>query len=118
MLAFAVEKLAMMLHEAGREAVARNLVVRNDVPVRPFVEWQDLTEDAKEGRRVQARYLIDHAVDFRVSYASPHRIATLGLQLHEGPQNGLFALAGSVGAANVARPSYVGEDVARAQSEL
>jgi hypothetical protein len=52
-----VEALARMLHEAGREAVSRGLVVRTDMPVRPFVEWDALTPAAQEGRRVQARWL-------------------------------------------------------------
>lgn len=52
-----IEELARLLHEAGREAVSRGLVVRTDVPIRPFVEWADLAEEAREGRRVQARFL-------------------------------------------------------------
>lgn len=52
------EQLAQVLHEAGREAVAKNLIVRTDVPTRGFIEWADLTEEAREGRRVQARFLL------------------------------------------------------------
>jgi hypothetical protein len=58
-----IEALARLLHEAGREAVARGLVVRTDVPIRPFIEWDGLTGEAREGRRVQARFLAKHADD-------------------------------------------------------
>ena len=54
----AIESLAKILHESGREAVARGLVYRNDLPIRPFCEWDELSEDAKEGRRIMARYLV------------------------------------------------------------
>ncbi len=53
-----VNELAMVLHEAGREAVEKNLIVRTDVPTKGFMEWPDITEAAREGRRVQARYLL------------------------------------------------------------
>jgi len=55
-----VELLARVLHESGREAVARRLIYRNDLPVRPFAEWDDLHEDAKDGRRLMARFLLDY----------------------------------------------------------
>jgi hypothetical protein len=51
-----VEILAEILHESGREAVARKLThIKAD---QPFCEWSDLSEDAREGRRVMARYLL------------------------------------------------------------
>ena len=56
-----IEDLAKLLHEAGREAVARNLTLNRDEFARVFVEWPDLPEHAKEGRREQARYLVRHA---------------------------------------------------------
>lgn len=52
-----VEQLAQLLHEAGREAVEKKLIYRSDLPVKPFCEWAELPEDAKEGRRIQARFL-------------------------------------------------------------
>jgi hypothetical protein len=58
-----LERLARILHEAGRDAVEKRLLYRNDLPVKPFCEWDDLTEDAKEGRRSMARYLVAHAGD-------------------------------------------------------
>jgi hypothetical protein len=82
MFDFAVEKLAQLLHEAGREAVARGLVVRTDVPVRPFVEWPDLAEFAREGRRVQARYLIDHG-NINGGGEAPYRTLALSLYFAE-----------------------------------
>lgn len=52
-----VESLARELHEAGRAAVEAGLVI-NKVPGQPFFTWDEITEGAKEGRRVQARFLI------------------------------------------------------------
>lgn len=53
-----IELLAKLLHESGREAVDKKMVYRNDLPMKPFAEWDDLHEDAKEGRRMMARFLI------------------------------------------------------------
>lgn len=52
-----VETLAMELHEAGREAVAQGATL-NPFTHMDFVEWDKLPEHAKEGRRIQARYLL------------------------------------------------------------
>jgi hypothetical protein len=57
----AVEELATLLHESGRDAVQRNLLLNREELSRPFVEWDDLPDHAREGRRVQARFLIAHA---------------------------------------------------------
>ena len=51
------ETLAMSLHEAGREAVEKGAVV-NPGPNRLFIGWYDITEEAREGRRIQARFLL------------------------------------------------------------
>jgi hypothetical protein len=56
-----VETLARELHEAGREAVAAGQTLAQAVTtgaVWPFVEWADLPEQAREGRRVMARWLL------------------------------------------------------------
>lgn len=61
-----VEELARELHEAGRDAVeagatvaAEHLGERAEVESpRKFIEWDDLTENAKDGRRSQARNLL------------------------------------------------------------
>jgi hypothetical protein len=50
-----IDELARHLHEAGRAAVLAGQVV-NKVPG-PFLEWHQITDEAREGRRVQARYL-------------------------------------------------------------
>ena len=60
-LEFLTEEFAALLHESGREAVARNLVLNRAELARPFVEWDDLPDHAKEGRREQARFLMRHA---------------------------------------------------------
>jgi hypothetical protein len=52
------EELAKELHEAGRKAVEMNCVVRRDIPVKGFIEWDQLDEPAREGRRIQADYLL------------------------------------------------------------
>lgn len=54
-----IEKMARLLHESGRLAVKRRLVYRNDLPVKPFCEWDRLPEEAKEGRRLMARFMLD-----------------------------------------------------------
>lgn len=56
-----VEEVAKELHEAGRAAVEAGLVI-NKVPGQPFFEWDQITEQAREGRRVQARYLLSRFV--------------------------------------------------------
>jgi hypothetical protein len=56
-----VEELARELHEAGREAVVKGATVAADKfgeKTRIFMEWEDITENAREGRRIQARYLL------------------------------------------------------------
>lgn len=56
-----VEKIAKELHEAGREAVMKGLTVAVEKfgeHARKFVEWDELAETAREGRRIQARYLL------------------------------------------------------------
>lgn len=54
-----IEELAKELHEAGREAVENRKVVVKDPKFRRFLEWNEITEDAREGRRIQARYLLE-----------------------------------------------------------
>lgn len=56
-----VETLAKALHEAGRAAVLANKVHKKDgAPVGAirFFEWDEISEDAREGRRIQARWLL------------------------------------------------------------
>jgi len=52
-----VESLARELHEAGREAVMLGMVVNN--LGKPFLGWNEIPEHAREGRRIQARYLLN-----------------------------------------------------------
>jgi len=56
-----IEELAKVLHEAGRIAVERGNTVAHDkfgeVSTK-FLEWNEITENAREGRRIQARYLL------------------------------------------------------------
>ncbi len=57
-----VEDLAKQLHEAGREAVLKNKVVKKDgAPLGEikFLEWSEITEDAREGRRMQVRKMLE-----------------------------------------------------------
>lgn len=48
-----IERLARILHES--------MIYRDDVPVKPFAEWDELHEPAKEGRRMMARYIRAHS---------------------------------------------------------
>lgn len=62
-----VETLAMLLHEAGREAVEKGATVAAENlgdTARKFLEWGEISETAKEGRRIQARFLIARGIGF------------------------------------------------------
>ncbi|MDR3166022.1 MAG: hypothetical protein LBU13_10645 [Synergistaceae bacterium] len=52
-----VETLAEELHEAGRAAVEAGATVNPTGS--KFLEWDEITEQAREGRRIQARYLLE-----------------------------------------------------------
>ena len=57
-----VEMLARELHEAGRKAFDAGTTIaqaQQKDKAFPFVEWDGLTEQAKEGKRIQARHLIE-----------------------------------------------------------
>lgn len=51
-----VNRLARALHEAGREAVEKGATV-NPTGGR-FLEWDELSDAAREGRRIQARNIL------------------------------------------------------------
>lgn len=53
------EDMAKVLHEAARKAVEKNCVVRRDIPVKGFIEWDELDDMAREGRMIQAQYILD-----------------------------------------------------------
>lgn len=72
-----VEKLARELHEAGRAAVEAGQTVAHGKfgeKARKFIEWGDLDEAAREGRRVQARYLLGR---YDVTPRAVHLIAVV-----------------------------------------
>jgi len=53
-----VEYMAKIFHEAGKEAVLKNAVVKTEVkPI--FKEWDEISEEAREGRRIQVRFLME-----------------------------------------------------------
>jgi hypothetical protein len=56
-----IEALAKVLHLAGKEAVLRGATVIPN-PMQGFLEWNEISEGAKEGRRIQARYLLDRGL--------------------------------------------------------
>lgn len=58
-----VEKLARIMHESGREAVEKRMIYRSDLPVKPFAEWDELDDNTKEGRRMMARYVMEHQAE-------------------------------------------------------
>jgi len=66
------EILAKDLHEAGRAAVLANKVHKKDgAPVGQiiFKEWHEIDADAKEGRRIQAEWLLEQ---YHMERKSPH----------------------------------------------
>ncbi|WP_188055609.1 hypothetical protein [Oryzomonas rubra] len=57
------EELAKALHEAGRAAVEQGATVAAEKfgeKTRKFLEWDEITEPAREGRRIQAAWLQEH----------------------------------------------------------
>jgi len=57
-----LETLSKALHEAGREAVEKGATVAADKfgeQSRIFLGWNAISESAREGRRIQARYLLE-----------------------------------------------------------
>ena len=57
-----IEELAKELHEAGREAVMKKKTVVASLGIKTpnkFLEWNEIHEDAKDGRRIQAKYLLN-----------------------------------------------------------
>ena len=56
------EALAKELHEAGREAVEKGATVAAEKfgeKTRVFLSWDEISETAKDGRRIQAAYLLE-----------------------------------------------------------
>lgn len=56
------EVLARGIHEAEREAVDRGWTVVKLDPPRPWIPFDDLPEQAQEGRRNQARYFLERFI--------------------------------------------------------
>jgi len=60
-----IETLAKELHEAGREAVEKGATVAAEKfgeKATRFMGWNEISEQAREGRRIQARYLVDQGI--------------------------------------------------------
>ena len=68
-----VEELAQALHESGREAVEGHLVV-NDLG-KPFLGWYEISEEAREGRRVMARWVLER---FEIHYQLCKHVSSEG----------------------------------------
>ena len=68
---FNVEVFAKMLHEAGASAV------KNGSSVNPYGDcydgWDDISEAKREGRRIQARWLMDNGIGL-VGKANPKAV--------------------------------------------
>lgn len=59
------EALAKELHEAGRSAVEQGATVAAENlgdKARTFMEWDEITETARNGRRMQAVYLLNRFI--------------------------------------------------------
>ncbi len=57
-----IEKIACEIHNSAREAVLTGATVAHDKfgeNAKNFTEWDDLTENAREGKRMQAKYLLE-----------------------------------------------------------
>ncbi len=52
-----IEELAKDYHEICREMVEKQIGMITK-PTRPYIEWNDLTEEQKDGRRFIAKKLI------------------------------------------------------------
>ena len=52
-----IEELAKEYHEICREMIEKQIGLITK-PTRPYIEWEDLTEDQKDGRRFIAKNLI------------------------------------------------------------
>lgn len=66
-----VESLALSLHEACRAAVEAGATVAAEKfgeQTRKFLEWNEITEPAREGRRIQARWLLER---YRITKSLP-----------------------------------------------
>jgi hypothetical protein len=57
-----MEDVARGIHEAEREAVDRGWTVVKLAPPRPWIAFDDLPEQAQEGRRNQARYFLERFI--------------------------------------------------------
>jgi len=56
------EELAKVLHEAGRAAVESGNTVAAEKfgdKTRRFLEWDEVTEAVREGRRIQSRFILE-----------------------------------------------------------
>jgi hypothetical protein len=53
-----IEQLAKEYHEICREMV-ENQIGMITKPTKPYIEWDDLTEDQKDGRRFIAKKLLE-----------------------------------------------------------
>jgi hypothetical protein len=57
-----VIELAYELHEAGRKAVETGATVaatKFGEQARTFIEWNDISTEARQGRIIQAEYLLE-----------------------------------------------------------
>lgn len=72
-----IETLAKELHEAGREAVEKGATVAAEKfgeKTRVFLSWEEISEAAREGRRIQARYLLGK---YDIAKKAPPPVPTL-----------------------------------------
>ena len=53
-----IEKLAQIYHEICREMINKQIGLITK-PTIPYIEWKDLTEDQKNGRRFIAQKLLE-----------------------------------------------------------
>ena len=57
-----IEKIAREIHNSAREAVLTGATVAHDKfgeNAKKFTEWDELSENAREGKIMQAKYLLE-----------------------------------------------------------
>lgn len=93
------ELLAIAIHESGRASVAAGHTLAAHVgQPRPFVEWDDLPEDVREGRRMTAGNLLRQVEFFSPGWEKPtgEQVLFLAQALHlaerEAIERGLVAV--------------------------
>lgn len=72
-----VEYMAQAIHESGRRSVEEGKTVAAEKygeTTRKFLAWKDISETAREGRRIQARDFLERFVIFESRFVENGKI--------------------------------------------